>query len=230
MPGRGALTLSERCSRITILGAFPICGTAMTDLRMREKPRKLLLVYGTSEGQTRRIADFIADGHRAADWVVTMLEARLADAELRVHEFDAVIVAASLHLGSYQGPVVHFVRERHQALNEMHSAFVSVSLSAAGSDAHDREGLAQCASSFLHETGWQPKMIHHAAGAFHWREYGVLKRWLLRYVAWRRDVPAVTNRDREFTDWERLEEFVDLFLKRATLAEGQRTETQLMTR
>jgi menaquinone-dependent protoporphyrinogen oxidase len=199
--------------------------TAMIDQPRRGQPRKLLLVYGTSEGQTRRIADFIADGHRAANWVVTLLEARFADAELRVHEFDAVIVAASLHLGSYQAPVVYFVRQRHEVLNEMHSAFVSVSLSAAGS-AHDDGGLVECASSFLRETGWQPKMIHHAAGAFHWREYGLLKRWVLRYVAWRRDVSAVTDRDREFTDWERLEQFVDLFLKGATAAEAQRTGGQ----
>lgn len=173
------------------------------------QPTSFLVVYGTTEGQTRKIARFIAD--RLA---VLGHEARLIDAaepEPEPGTFGAAVIAASLHAGRYQAPVVDFVRRGHVTLNAMPAAFVSVSLSAASHDADDLDGLARCVADFEQRTQWRPREIYHAAGAFRFTQYDFLKRWALKYIAYRKGQPTDTSKDYELTDWDALGAFVDRF-------------------
>src|SRR3974377_506520 len=95
---------------------------------------KLLMVYGTSEGQTQKISRFVADrlaerGHQML--VVNAIEpSQGADPR----DFDAVITAASLHGGRYQSAIIHYLRENLAAIDSRPNAFLSVSLAAAGDD------------------------------------------------------------------------------------------------
>jgi menaquinone-dependent protoporphyrinogen oxidase len=127
-------------------------------------------------------------------------------------EFDAVIIAASVHAGRYQSAVVHFVSEHVVAIDAVPNAFLSVSLAAAGDDEDDIEGLKKCTALFRHETGWTPKQLHHVAGAFRYTAYDFLKRWAMKYIAYRKGGPTETSRDYELTDWDDLTRFVDAFI------------------
>jgi menaquinone-dependent protoporphyrinogen oxidase len=172
---------------------------------------KYLLVYGTSEGQTQKIARFVADrlaqrGHQAL--VVNAIEPTPA---AEPADFDAVIIAASLHAGRYQSAIIHYVREHLVAIDARLNVFLSVSLAAAGDDEEDVEGLKKCVADFTHETGWTPQSIHHVAGAFRYTSYDFLKRWAMKYIAYRKGGPTDTSRDYELTDWNELTRFVDSF-------------------
>ena len=140
---------------------------------------------------------------------------RIADAgealvpELR--QFDAVLVAASLHVGRYQSSIIHFVRAHRTDIASTTNAFLSVSLAAAGRDQKDIAGLKKCVADFIHETGWTPGRIHHVAGAFRYTAYGFLKRWAMKYIAYRKGAPTDTSRDHELTDWDDLGKFADRF-------------------
>jgi menaquinone-dependent protoporphyrinogen oxidase len=174
---------------------------------------KLLLVYGTTEGQTQKISRFVADrlvqqGHQTL--VVNAIEPTPA-ADPR--NFDAVMIAASLHAGRYQSAVIHYIREHLASIDTRPNAFLSVSLAAAGDDEDDIEGLKRCVANFTHETRWTPKCIHHVAGAFRYTSYDFLKRWAMKYIAYRKGAPTDTSRDYELTDWDVLGRFVDSFVK-----------------
>lgn len=169
----------------------------------------ILIVYGTTEGQTRKIARFMSDRLRDRGETVTLIEALEVPPDLDPQAYDAVIVAASLHVGQYQAPVVEFAGKHHAALNTMKSAFVSVSLAAAGKDEDDLQGLARCVAQFQQQTGWTRQTLHHAAGAFRYTQYDFLKRWALKYIAWRKGQPTDAGKDYELTDWEALGRFVD---------------------
>jgi menaquinone-dependent protoporphyrinogen oxidase len=123
-------------------------------------------------------------------------------------DYDAVLIAASLHVGHYQPAVVEFARLHHEELNTIPSAFVSVSLSAAGVDPQDWEGLEQCLSRFLHETMWRPEAVHHAAGAIRYSRYDFFKRLAIKFIASQRGQATVTSRDYDLTDYPALEKFV----------------------
>ena len=174
---------------------------------------KVLIVYGTTEGQTEKISRFVADrlaerGHQTS--VVNAIEpTRVADPD----GFDAVIIAASVHVGHYQSAVVHYVREHLTAIDARPNAFLSVSLAAAGEDEEDIEGLKKCVADFTHKTGWTPNSVHHVAGAFRYTTYDFLKRWAMKYIAYRKGAPTDTSRDYELTDWDDLTSFVDSFAK-----------------
>jgi menaquinone-dependent protoporphyrinogen oxidase len=173
---------------------------------------KLLLVYGTTEGQTQKVARFVEEhlarrGHQTR--VVNAIEAGAAGADPL--EFDAVIIAASLHAGRYQPAIMHFVSERLPGINSRPNAFLSVSLAAASDDEDDVEGLKHCIDDFTRQTRWLPQRIHHVAGAFRYTSYDFLKRWAMKYIAYRKGAPTDTSRDHELTDWAGLAQFVETF-------------------
>jgi menaquinone-dependent protoporphyrinogen oxidase len=176
----------------------------------------ILVLCGTTEGQTRKIARFIADRLTARGHEASLVDAAEAEAEPRA--FGAAVIAASLHAGHYQSAVVDFVRHHHIALNAKPTAFVLVSLSAASHDADDLDGLARCLAEFEHRTQWTPREVHHAAGAFRFSQYDFLKRWALKYIAYRKGQPTDASKDYELTDWDALGAFVDGFA--AKLAAG----------
>lgn len=172
---------------------------------------KLLLVYGTSEGQTRKIAQFVRD-HLAQQGHQTLLVNAIdVTAASDPRGFDAVIIAASLHAGRYQSAVIHFVSKYLVAINARPNAFLSVSLAAASDDEDDALGLERCVVDFSQQTGWSPQRIHHVAGAFRYTSYDFFKRWAMKYIAHRKGGPTDTSEDHELTDWADLTEFIDHF-------------------
>ena len=172
---------------------------------------RILLLYGTSEGQTRKIAGFVAErldaqGHR----VVT---ADAADTRLMPdpHAFDAILVAASVHLGRYQPAVMRYVQEHRAAIGARANAFLSVSLSAAGDEPEDRAGLSKCVADFVRASGWTQQRVQHVAGAFRYTAYGFLTRCVMKYQAYRRGAPTDTRHDYELTNWDDVARFADTF-------------------
>ena len=173
----------------------------------------LLLVYGTTEGQTRKIARFVADHLAQLGHQTELLNAIDATPAIDPRDFDAVIIAASVHEGRYQLAVIHFTREHLAAIATRPNAFLSVSLAAAGDDKEDVDGLTKCVTNFTHETGWTPNATKHVAGAFRYTSYDFLKRWAMKYIAYRKGGPTDTSRDYELTDWDDLARFVNSFVK-----------------
>lgn len=172
---------------------------------------RILIVYGTTEGHTRHLCEFAADALQKAGREVALHDA--SQTAPSPDAFDAVILAGSLHVGRYQAALVHYAAEHHAALNGMRSAFLSVSLSAAGVDPHDWAGLEECLTKFEQETGWAPKAVHHAAGAIRYSQYDYFKKLALKYIAGQRGQKTVTSRDYDLTDYEALSAFVLGFAK-----------------
>ena len=173
---------------------------------------RVLIVFGTTEGQTAKIAGFVADRLRAKGHDALLIDAGVEAVSPPPTEFDAVLVAASLHAGRYQPAVIGFVRQHRAAIGARTNAFLSVSLAAAGHDAEDRTGLERCVTAFVGESGWRPDRIDHVAGAFRYTEYDFFKRWAMKYIAYRKGAPTDTTRDHELTDWADLSGFVESFV------------------
>ena len=96
---------------------------------------------------------------------------------------------------------VDFARAGRDILSVKPSTFISVSLSAAGENPHDWEGLEQCVTRFKAETGWSPETVHHAAGAIRNSQYDFFKRLAVKHIAAKRGQKIVTSRDYDLTDY-----------------------------
>ena len=178
-----------------------------------------LIVYGTTEGQTRKISQFVADRIRTHAHEVTLLDSTSDTArDAKLHGFDGVIIAASLHVGMYQAAIEDFVRSRHDTLNSLRTAFLSVSLAAASKDSEDLRGLEKCVERFTMATSWRPGEIDHVSGAFRYTQYDFFKRWGMRLIAYERGVSTDARHDLELTDWARLASIADVFVAKVAKA------------
>lgn len=175
---------------------------------------RILIVFGSTEGHTEDLASFMAGVLGSAGHEVFTIPAGGMAEGLSLIGWHGIIVAGSLHAGSYQAGLVEFVRTHREALARVPTAFVSVSLSAAGKDSGDWEGLRRCVAEFEENTSWTPDAVHHAAGALRFSRYGLIKRLIFRWIARQRGVPEA-GRDCDFTDYEALRKFVLEFTERA---------------
>jgi menaquinone-dependent protoporphyrinogen oxidase len=176
---------------------------------------KLLIVYGTTEGQTRKIARYMAASARGAMHYVRELDSTVVPPDFQVADYDAVIVGASVYQGRHQRSVIALVREFLDALERLPTAFFSVSLEAALAGQQHRDEAQSYIADFLVETGWKPGMTQAIAGALSFTKYDYLRRVATDLIPLRgaqRALPAV---DQEYTDWDAVGRFIREFLQRA---------------
>ncbi len=165
---------------------------------------RIAIVYGTTEGQTQKICLFVQKvlldtGHSAA-----LLPAEAAK-DVSAAEFDACILAASVHAGRYQKGLIDWATRNAAGLAGRPTLFLSVSLSAAGDRDEDWTELRGIAERFAKDTGWTPGRTEHVAGAFRFAEYDFFKSWAMRWIEAERDPGAKPGTDREYTDWPKLD-------------------------
>ena len=67
--------------------------------------------------------------------------------------------------------------------------------------------------SFLAETNWRPARIKALAGALLYTKYNVLLRLVMKHIARQAGQDTDTSRDREFTDWAGLDDFIEEFIQ-----------------
>ncbi len=163
---------------------------------------KLMIVYGSTEGQTRKICEFLRDESEKAGHSPALFDAMVTPPDPA--EFDAVLVAASLHGGKYQVTVKDFVQKYHRSLNQMNSGFISVSLTAATDEPESWKELKQHTEDFLIETGWKPNFVEQVAGALRYTQYDYLKRFIMRMISRRSGGETDTSQDHEYTDWDQV--------------------------
>lgn len=163
----------------------------------------LLMIYGTSYGQTERICQRLARALEQQGHGVTLQHGDQRTEDLRLGTFDAVVIAASVIRGRHQRYVRRFARAHATALNRLPTAFVSVC--GAAQDSPDE--ASKYVDAFLRETGLQPALIHSFAGAITYTRYGPLTRWIMKRISRSKGGPTDTTRDHEMTDWEEVDRF-----------------------
>ena len=161
----------------------------------------LLILYGTIEGHTEKIARFLA---RAA--VEHHIRPTLSDAASTpsLRSYDAVIIAASIHAGQYKNDIVDFVKEHSDQLNAVPSVFYSVGLSIVSGDQKVVAQLHEMTALFLEVMKWKPIVVEQIGGALQYSKYGFFKKLLIRSIMKKAGGDTDTSRDYEYTDWEAL--------------------------
>jgi menaquinone-dependent protoporphyrinogen oxidase len=167
------------------------------------------IAYATHEGQTAKIAEYIAGVIRAHGQ-----EAETTDLRTSGHaapsEYDAVIVGSSIHMGRHDKHATSYVKQHRATLERLPSALFSVSLAAHG-DENEAEGYVE---RFEEETGWHPARVALFSGALLYTEYGFIKRAVMRKIAG--DKPGSlgtdTSRDYVYTEWDGVKTFAEDFL------------------
>ena len=172
---------------------------------------KILIAYGTTEGQTAKIADQLADVMRSRGFEADAVDLKRSR-DVSLDGYDGVIVGGSIHMGKHQEDVANFVRSNRAELERLPSAFFSVSLAAHG-DTANAEAYVE---NFVQQTGWRPAKVGLLSGALLYRQYGFIKRYMMKRIV--REKPGGlsldTSHDHLYTDWDQVERFAVDFAER----------------
>lgn len=167
----------------------------------------VLVLYGTGEGQTAKVAERITAALSERGHDVDAVDVESLPTEWDLEGFDAVLVGSSIHLGKPHEAIRAFVDEHSDRLNARATGFFQVSLSSAVDDPERRAEAAQYVDELLEESGWQPDKIGLFGGALRYTKYGFLKRLLLKQIAKDATGDVDTSRDYEYTDWDEVDAF-----------------------
>ena len=189
------------------------------------------VLYATREGQTRRIAEHLATALRARGFAVDVLDvARELPPGFDLARYAKAVLAASVHIGKHERSMLEFVRKHRAGLERMPCAFLSVSLSQAGAEdarASSRRrkraaaNVAKMIEDFLHRARWRPQRVLPVAGALLYRQYGVLVRWMMLFIARLVGASTDASRDHEYTDWQALDRFAAELAQDAATAQAR---------
>jgi menaquinone-dependent protoporphyrinogen oxidase len=182
---------------------------------------RVLIVYGTTEGHTARIADRMATVIRGEGHAVEARDAKEIRNQAVTGEVDGIIVGGSVHGGDHQSSLREFVKRNRDLLERVPSAFFSVSLAAADQDDESAAEVQTTLDKFVRETGWRPRRVEPIAGALVYTQYNVFIRHLMKLIVKRHGRAELdASRDYDFTDWEAVERFARDFT--ASIADDAR--------
>ena len=167
----------------------------------------ILVVYGTTDGHTRKIAQVLAENLRAQFCSVDIVDAAGMLRRLSPESYDGVIVAASVHIGSYQRAVANWAGAHAKLLNMLPTAFLSVCLAVLEPGTKPREEILRIMRRFLDRCGWRPTITKMVAGALPYTRYNWLKRIMMKRIVAKAGGGTDTTRDYEYTDWNDLRTF-----------------------
>lgn len=174
---------------------------------------KILILYGTTDGHTAKIAHYIAGVMASNGHDPTILCGKTLPPDFAPQRFDAAIIGASLHAGKHQGYIRDFIRANLAWLERVPSAFFSVSLAVASRKEEDRLPARRLAEEFMRETGWHPLQIETIAGALLYTQYGFLIRRIMKGIARKAGGDTDTSRDYVYTDWQAVTAFAEECLR-----------------
>jgi len=170
---------------------------------------RILIVFGTTNGQSAKIASRMGDILRDLGHEVTVADA--ANDPPGPAGYGAVLVAASVHAGHFQREVTRWVQRYAAALNRVPSGFVAVSLGILQDDAAVQEEIRAINDRFLLGCGWRPTRTLPVAGALTYTRYNLVTRWMMRRIAAKAGGGTDTTRDYEYTDWAAVSAFCETF-------------------
>lgn len=168
---------------------------------------RILIVYASSEGQTEKIAHYVADCLRERGEVVAERNVEELPDDYALEDYDGVIVGGSIHIRKVQAPLRKFIRRHRAALEALPNAFFMVCMVAASKRPEAAGEIDELMTAFVKDTGWKPDRAATFAGALKYTQYGFIKKLLMRAIAKKEGGETDTSRDYEYTRWESVEHF-----------------------
>lgn len=173
---------------------------------------KFLIVYGSQEGQTEKIANHMAELFTNANHTADLLYGKDVPNDFSIAEYDGVVVGASIHMGNHQKYMINFAKRHGDQLANKFSAFFSVCLTAKSGTTEDNAQVEQYVEDFMDACGWLPDQIGVFAGALLYTKYGLIKRYLMKSISRQMQGDSDVSQDYEYTDWESVDDFAEIFM------------------
>ncbi len=164
-----------------------------------------LILYATSHGHTRVVAQAIAEHlrHRGAHVQMANLNELPPPSPVG---FDSVVLGSRVHFSKLDSELVAYVRRYKRVLDAKPSYLFSVGMAAQGPHAHESELALE---KWCSKHDWKPRAIAAFAGALMYRAYNPFMRTLMKFLSRHAGHTTDTSRDYISTDWTAVGAFAD---------------------
>ena len=172
---------------------------------------KILIIYGTIEGHTEKVAHFLESelknqGHESA-----LFNTAERTSAISFQGIDKVILAASVHERRHPQTFEVFLTGHSEEISSRPCMLISVSLSAAHTEGE--EEAMEYVEEMLMRTGLNPDKTLCVGGAIKLSKYDFYALQVLRHVVLRGKEFDASKNEHEFTDWDKLSAVASSFIK-----------------
>ena len=172
--------------------------------------KNILIVYDTIEGQTKKIADAIADKLKCEGHWVKISKADNMVVVLK--SYDAIIVGGPVHMQRYPKNLENWISLNAYELRRKKTSFFSVCLGILqNKDTKVQNAEIKIVKNFLKKHAWNPDMVEIFAGSLAYTKYGWLKKRIMRFIAKQAGGSTDISKDYEYTDWNQVRQFAENF-------------------
>nr|AEM25295.1 protoporphyrinogen oxidase [Strigomonas oncopelti] len=177
---------------------------------------KYLIVFSTTDGHTKVIADAIADTIRSKDnaaectvqdiKVLTAHKTPTAEVAADIKNYDKFVLGASIRYGYFSEEVSEFVKQNHSHLNSIPTGFFSVNMTARKANKRSPE-TNPYTRKFLSSCPWRPTKAAVFAGALYYPRYSFFDRNMIRFIMKLTGGDTDPKTEKVYTDWDSVKAF-----------------------
>tara|TARA_B100002051_G_C16556568_1_gene545302 strand:- start:24 stop:542 length:519 start_codon:yes stop_codon:yes gene_type:complete len=165
---------------------------------------KVLIVYSTTDGQTKKICEKIIKTVKKKQSIDILSIDNAID--LSIGEYRKIIIGASIRYGKHNPLVYEFIKSNKSELEKRFTAFFTVNVVARKKEKNQPETNPYM-KKFIELSGWQPDKLAVFAGRIDYPSYRFFDRLIIRFIMLITKGPTDTSQTYEFTDWTKVEEF-----------------------
>ena len=168
----------------------------------------LLIIYSSTDGQTKKICERIINLSDDPSKIIIMSldEATRID----ISKYDKIIIGASIRYGKHSRELYKFIELNKEILNQKESTFFSVNVVARKPEKNAPETNPYI-KKFLKISKWKPKKIAVFAGKVDYPKYGLIDKYIIKFIMFITKGPTDTSQSYEFTDWAKVDVFAKEF-------------------
>ena len=173
--------------------------------------KKIIIIYATTDGHTRKICSRLLNIIEKSDNVVTMIPIEDVN-ELDLDVFDKIVIGASIRYGKHNVKVYEFINKNTQILDKKPNAFFSVNVVARKAEKNQPDTNPYL-KKFLLQIPWKPKELAVFAGKIDYQKYKFWDRFIIRLIMWITKGPTHPKTNIDFTNWDQVDKFGQLISK-----------------
>ena len=166
--------------------------------------KKLLILFSSTDGHTKIIAETIAR-HLSENYCADIV--RIADSQtFPLDHYDLIIIGASIRYGKFKPELYSFIDQHISLLDSKKSAFFGVN-AVARKPAKNTPETNPYMQKFLKKTSWIPETQGVFGGKIDYPKYQFIDKYMIRFIMWITNGPTDISQSFEFTNWNDVEAF-----------------------
>ena len=163
-----------------------------------------LIIYSSTDGQTKRICETIKD-HLALNDRIKIVSLNEIN-KINLEKIKKIIIGASIRYGRHNRKVQDFVIKNKHILVTKKTAFFSVNVVARKEEKSTPE-TNPYVKKFLAKTKWKPDKVAVFGGKVDYPNYNFINKNVIRFIMMITNGPTNTDNSYEFTNWEMVKKF-----------------------